>query len=200
MPLRPHGCGRNGIARWRIGGKNMAHLQFDKEITALLVIDPYNDLVVKHYHRDKLSRLALEVMWPHAPSAVPTCRHHLPGGSLSALPVERVAGRPGRDATRHGGRAPGWVERWHRTCIRSVQPQRLARRPRRREAFRHPIALDCHNKWFERMGRKLPWSRQTRPYGIKKSKWSVITGRRSRSAALACPMLTPSTVSQSLAR
>ena len=46
----------------------MANLQFDKEITALLVIDPYNDLVVKHYHRDKLSRLALEVMWPHAPS------------------------------------------------------------------------------------------------------------------------------------
>jgi hypothetical protein len=70
----------------------MANLQFDKEITALLVIDPYNDLVVKHYHRDKLSRLALEVMWPHTPSAVPTCRHrsapvttcrhHLPVGSL----------------------------------------------------------------------------------------------------------------------
>lgn len=50
------------------------------------------------------------------------------------------------------------------------------------------------------MGRKLPWSRQTRPYGIKKSKWSLMTGRRERSAALACTMLTPSTVSQSLAR
>jgi hypothetical protein len=26
-------------------GKNMANLQFDKEITALLVIDPYNDFI-----------------------------------------------------------------------------------------------------------------------------------------------------------
>jgi hypothetical protein len=39
MPLRPHGCARNGIARRRIGGKNMANLKFDKEIAALLVID-----------------------------------------------------------------------------------------------------------------------------------------------------------------
>jgi len=157
-----------------------------------------------------LQRLALEVMGPHAPSAVSTCRHRsapvttcrhpLPGGSLEALPAERVAGHPGSAATRHGGRAPGWGERWHRTCTRSVQPQRLARRRRRREALRHPITSDCHNKWFERMGRKLLWSRQTRPYGIKKSKWSVMTGRRERSAALACPMLPPSTVSQSLAR
>ena len=45
MPLRPHGCARNGIARRRIGGKNMANLTFDKEITALLVIDPYNDFI-----------------------------------------------------------------------------------------------------------------------------------------------------------
>jgi hypothetical protein len=29
----------------RIGGKNMANLQFDKEITALLVIDPYDDFI-----------------------------------------------------------------------------------------------------------------------------------------------------------
>src|SRR5215216_3954194 len=29
----------------RIGGKNMANLKFDKEITALLVIDPYNDFI-----------------------------------------------------------------------------------------------------------------------------------------------------------
>jgi hypothetical protein len=43
--LRPHGCARNGIARRRIGGKNMANLKFDKEITALLVIDPYNDFI-----------------------------------------------------------------------------------------------------------------------------------------------------------
>ena len=33
------------IARRRIGGKNMANLKFDKEITALLVIDPYNDFI-----------------------------------------------------------------------------------------------------------------------------------------------------------
>jgi Isochorismatase family len=45
MPLRPHGCARNGLARRRIGGKNMANLKFDKEITALLVIDPYNDFI-----------------------------------------------------------------------------------------------------------------------------------------------------------
>src|SRR5215510_6550478 len=45
MPWRPHGGARNGIVRRRIGGKNMAHLQFDKEITALLVIDPYNDFI-----------------------------------------------------------------------------------------------------------------------------------------------------------
>jgi hypothetical protein len=73
-----------------------------------------------------IRRLALEVMWPYPPSAVPTCRHrsapvttgrhHLPVGSLEVLPAERVACRPGRDATHHGGRAPGWVERWHRTC------------------------------------------------------------------------------------
>ena len=28
-----------------MGGKNMANLQFDKEINALLVIDPYNDFI-----------------------------------------------------------------------------------------------------------------------------------------------------------
>ena len=28
-----------------MGGKNMANLKFDKEITALLVIDPYNDFI-----------------------------------------------------------------------------------------------------------------------------------------------------------
>ena len=31
--------------RERLGGKNMANLKFDKEITALLVIDPYNDFI-----------------------------------------------------------------------------------------------------------------------------------------------------------
>jgi len=36
---------RNGIARRRIGEKNMANLKFDKEITALLFIDPYNDFI-----------------------------------------------------------------------------------------------------------------------------------------------------------
>jgi ureidoacrylate peracid hydrolase len=45
MPLHPHGCARHGIARRRIGGNNMAHLKFDKELTALLVIDPYNDFI-----------------------------------------------------------------------------------------------------------------------------------------------------------
>src|SRR5215475_11157102 len=64
-----------------------------------------------------IRRLALEVMWPHAPSAVPTCRqrsapvttcrHPLPGGSLSARPAARGAGRPGRAATRHGGAGTG---------------------------------------------------------------------------------------------
>jgi ureidoacrylate peracid hydrolase len=29
----------------RVGGKNMENLKFDKEITALLVIDPYNDFI-----------------------------------------------------------------------------------------------------------------------------------------------------------
>jgi hypothetical protein len=42
-------------------------------------------------------------------------------GSWSALPGERVAGRPGREATPHGGQAPGWGERWHRICTRAVQ-------------------------------------------------------------------------------
>jgi hypothetical protein len=54
-------------------------------------------------------------------------------GPLSAFPAERVACRPGRETTPHGGRTPGRVARWHRTCTRSVQPQCLARRRRRRE-------------------------------------------------------------------
>jgi hypothetical protein len=29
----------------RIEGKNIANLKFDKEITVLLVIDPYNDFI-----------------------------------------------------------------------------------------------------------------------------------------------------------
>ena len=45
MPWRPHGCARDGIARRRIGGNNLAHLKFDQEITARLVIDPYNDFI-----------------------------------------------------------------------------------------------------------------------------------------------------------
>lgn len=45
MPWRPHGCAGNGIARRRIGGNNRANLKFDQEITALLVIDPYNDFI-----------------------------------------------------------------------------------------------------------------------------------------------------------
>jgi len=45
MPLRPHGCARNGVSRRQLGGKNVANLKFDKEITALLVIDPYNDFI-----------------------------------------------------------------------------------------------------------------------------------------------------------
>jgi Isochorismatase family len=44
-PLRPHGGARIGLARRRIGGSNLAHLEFDQEITALLVIDPYNDFI-----------------------------------------------------------------------------------------------------------------------------------------------------------
>jgi hypothetical protein len=36
---------RNGIARRRIGEKSMANLTFDKEITALPVIDPYTDFI-----------------------------------------------------------------------------------------------------------------------------------------------------------
>ena len=44
-PLRAHGCARNGLARRRIGGNNLAHLECDQEITALLVIDPYNDFI-----------------------------------------------------------------------------------------------------------------------------------------------------------
>jgi nicotinamidase-related amidase len=45
MPWRPHGCARIGLARRRIGGNNLAHLKFDQEITALLVIDPYNGFI-----------------------------------------------------------------------------------------------------------------------------------------------------------
>jgi hypothetical protein len=52
---------------------------------------------------------------------VTTCRHHLPVGSLQEPLSERVTYRAGRDATHHSGRAPGQVERWHRTCILSVQ-------------------------------------------------------------------------------
>jgi hypothetical protein len=33
-----------------IGGKNMENLNFDKEITALLVIDPYNDFISEGDH------------------------------------------------------------------------------------------------------------------------------------------------------
>jgi len=41
---------RNGIARRRIGEKNMANLKFDKEITALLIIDPLLLKVVAKNH------------------------------------------------------------------------------------------------------------------------------------------------------
>jgi hypothetical protein len=45
LPWRPHGGTRNGITRRRLGGNNLAHLKFDQEITARLVIDPYNDFI-----------------------------------------------------------------------------------------------------------------------------------------------------------
>jgi hypothetical protein len=54
---------------------------------------------------------------------VTTCRHHLPVGALQEPLSERLTCRAGRDATHHGGRAPGQVEHWHRTCILSVQHQ-----------------------------------------------------------------------------
>src|SRR5215471_8290233 len=78
------------------------------------------------------------------PSAVPTCRHlsaPVPPlsalaagrGPLSACPAARVPCRPGRETTRHSGRAPGRAERWHGTCTRVVQQQRLVRWRRHRE-------------------------------------------------------------------
>src|SRR5215468_1087377 len=50
---RPH---RHFDLREGTGGKNMANLKFDKEITALIVIDPYNDFISeggKIWHRIK---------------------------------------------------------------------------------------------------------------------------------------------------
>ena len=44
-PWRPHGGARHGIARRRIAGNNLAPLTCDQEITARLVIDPYNDFI-----------------------------------------------------------------------------------------------------------------------------------------------------------
>src|SRR5262249_38418683 len=45
MPMRPHGGARNALARRQRGGNNLAPLTCDQEITALLVIDPYNDFI-----------------------------------------------------------------------------------------------------------------------------------------------------------
>src|SRR5713101_2361258 len=57
------------------------------------------------------------------PTPVTTDRYHLPVGSIQEPLSDRVACRAGRDATHHGGRAPGRVKRWHGTCTRSVQRQ-----------------------------------------------------------------------------
>jgi hypothetical protein len=65
MPWHPHGCARIGLARRRIGGNNLAHLKFDQEITARLVIDPYNDFISeggKVWDRLK-TKAGLRVFW-----------------------------------------------------------------------------------------------------------------------------------------
>src|SRR5262249_10234858 len=71
------------------------------------------------------------VIWPCAPSTVPTyrhlsapvptCRHHLPVASLWGPLSQRAPYRAGRDAAHRSGRAPSLVEHWHRTCTLSDQ-------------------------------------------------------------------------------
>src|SRR5215475_2788217 len=67
------------------------------------------------------SFLPPSALWPCAPSAVPTCRHPRPAASLWGPLSELVTCRAGRDAAHRGGRAPGRVEHWHRTCTLSDQ-------------------------------------------------------------------------------
>ena len=54
---------------------------------------------------------------------VTTCGHHLPVGSLEEPLTELLTYGPGCAATPRGGRAPGRVEHWHRTCTLSDQQQ-----------------------------------------------------------------------------
>src|SRR5262245_62020604 len=71
------------------------------------------------------------VIWPCAPAAVPTsrhlsapvptCRHPRPVASWWGLLSQRAPGCAGRATTHRGGRAPGRVEHWHRTCTLSDQ-------------------------------------------------------------------------------
>ena len=96
-----------------------------------------------------IRRLALEVMWPHTPPPcrpVGTCRHLSPpvgticrcGALVGAplrtrcLPPRTCCDAPWREGT--GSR----VERWHRTCIRSVQQQRSTAGGDARRAVRMP--------------------------------------------------------------
>ena len=71
------------------------------------------------------------VIWPCAPSAVPTsrhlsapvptCRHPLPVASWWGPLSQRAPCCAGRETTHRGGRAPARVEHWHRTCTLSDQ-------------------------------------------------------------------------------
>jgi hypothetical protein len=90
-----------------------------------------------------LCRLALDVRWPHIPSAVPPGRHRSrPGGTLCqegpgrrSPPCAWPAARDVRRRPLVGGHRAGWRVGTE-PAPGSVQPQRLAPRRRRREAAR----------------------------------------------------------------
>jgi hypothetical protein len=82
-----------------------------------------------------IRRLALEVMGPHTPSAVPTyrhrsapvptCRHPLPvWGTCRRDPPSALPAAQNVIRRAMVGGPPGRVQRWHRTCTRAVQQQR----------------------------------------------------------------------------
>ena len=53
----------------------------------------------------------------HLLTLVTPCGHQLPVESFEEPLAARVACRAGRAAAHHGGRAAGWTQAWHRTCV-----------------------------------------------------------------------------------
>jgi hypothetical protein len=73
----------NNMAAWRIQeGKIMAHAEFDKEVTALLVIDPYNDFISEGGKIwDRIKGIA------EANQCVPHMAHVLEAAGRAGIPV-----------------------------------------------------------------------------------------------------------------